>query len=175
MKVRNEGQPRGRPRELRHDRSTPPEVSTRTSLDSAAVRGFLTRLCEWRGCSQAEIGRQAGVSQSWVNKIVVGNSMEPELASLKHVIRRFSAEWARYLEESPELQANVREDFFWVMPVFSNLSVDPDLAEAIGYVRQMFETATPSQREMIVCQLRSQAEFILKPSARPARARVKTA
>lgn len=133
------------------------------------VQIFLEKIQEWHGISQAELSRRAAVSQSWVNKAMVGNLGDrmPEPETLQKLVTTFSAEWERFLREQPDFVKQLRLMYNWLSPVFaaSDEVIDPGLAEILSYVRQIYEHGDESHRQMVTRQLAAQAEFIRQPDS----------
>lgn len=84
---------------------------------SMVLRDFLQSLVHNGRYNQSEIARRAGISQSTVNKLLVGHSrQEPVPATYKGICAAFSLEWETFLRSHAEVREHLLETYGWAVP-----------------------------------------------------------
>jgi hypothetical protein len=119
--------------------------------DRVLLRGFLVWLMERTArLTQIEIARQAEVSQSVINKVLVGSGIRryADIETYKKVAAAFSTEWVQYFREHPKPLETLRQDFDWVLAACSadqkfsagdkTLAQRPGYREALSHVNRIF-------------------------------------
>jgi transcriptional regulator with XRE-family HTH domain len=81
------------------------------------LRDFLQSLIHNGRYNQSEIARRADISQSTVNKLLVGNSrQEPVPDTYKGICAAFSVEWVTFLGSHAEAREHLLETYGWAVP-----------------------------------------------------------
>lgn len=134
--------------------------------DRVLLRGFLAWLMDRTPkLTQIEIAREAEVSQSVVNKVLVGSGIRRygDIETYRKIAAAFSTEWVQYFREHPRPLEQIRKDFDWVLLACSAdqklglgagdkvLAQRPDYREALSHVNRIF-TESP-ETPMLLLQL----------------------
>jgi len=136
------------------------------------VQGFLKWLTEpgrRNAPNQSEVARKSRISQSWINKAILGGFTRfPDAEVCHKLFSAYPDEWTAYLRSHPAAAKEVRAVFDWALVTTQPArpaGVSPELEQALAYLQTIF--TAPGVANVIMLQLKAQADHVAGFSAEP--------